>query len=427
MLPQKSARTVTPVAEYAPASFAPAWLLMLIVAAALSIPVVAHSQALTTLYNFQGPSADGQEPCALTSGPNGTLFGVTYFGGAFNFGTVFNVDASGHETVLHSFTDGKDGENPCSRLSTGSGGTLYGTTIYGAKENGTVFQIQGDHLNAAYDFPGGPLGSFPSSVVEGPDGALYGTTSQGGGTQCPGGCGTIFKLDLLGHETVLHTFQGLDGAFPAAGVICDKRGNLYGTTESGGATAGNNSCPDGCGTVFKLAASGKFTTLHKFTGGSSDGWFVATGPVVDPEGNLYGTTSGGGAYNAGTIYEITAAGEAKILYSFAGAPDGAVPEQITRAANGNLFGVTDEGGSLECTVGVSGCGTVFELDATGAETVLYRFNGIVDGAAPVGPVVLDSRGNIYGTTAEGIKGACSVFSLGCGTVWKLALGAADTP
>lgn len=402
-------------------------LVVLVTAAILFIVPVAGSQTLTTLYTLQGGPADGEEPCAITAGPDGALFGTTYFGGAENFGTAFKIDAGGHDTVLHSFTNGRDGENPCSRLATGSGGTLYGTTIYGGKENGTVFQIRGDHLNAAYDFPGGPLGSFPSGVVEGPGGALYGTTSQGGGGKCPGGCGTIFRLDLLGHETVLHTFQGPDGAFPAAGVTFDKQGNLYGTTESGGAYGGNNSCPDGCGTVFKLAASGKFTTLHKFAGGIADGWFVATAPVVDPEGNLYGTTSGGGAYNAGTIYEITVAGDENILYSFEGAPDGAVPEQITRAANGNLFGVTDEGGSLECTEGVSGCGTVFELDATGTETVLYRFNGIVDGAAPVGPVVLDSHGNIYGATAEGIKGGCSVFSLGCGTVWKLALGPEHTP
>jgi uncharacterized repeat protein (TIGR03803 family) len=400
-----------------------AWV-VLVTTTALSIVPGARSQTLTTLYNFQGGPADGEEPCAVTAGSNGSLFGTTYFGGVSNFGTVFKVNANSHETVLHSFTSGKDGESPCARLAEGSGGTLYGTAIYGGQENGTVFRIQSDYLSAAYDFPGGPLGSFPSGVIEGPDGSLYGATSQGGGGQCAGGCGTIFKLDRLGRETVLYTFQGPDGASPASGVIFDEQGNLYGTTVAGGTNSPN--CPGGCGTVFRLGRSGKFTTLHKFTGGAADGWFVANGVVRDKQGNLYGTTGGGGPYNAGTIYEITPAGE-KLLYSFEGAPDGAVPEQIVRAANGDLFGVTDEGGSLQCTEGVLGCGTVFELDATGRETVLYRFNGIVDGAAPVGPVVLDSHGNIYGTTAEGIKGGCSVFSLGCGTVWKLALGVADIP
>jgi len=395
--------------------------LLLLGAMALLSSLAARSQTLTTLYNFQGPPNDAEVPCAITPGPGGGLLGTSLWGGPSNFGTVFKIDGEGKETVVHSFTGGEDGQDPCALLASGPQGTLFGVTNSGGSGNeGAVFEIQHDQLIGAYDFVGLPAGAFPTGVTYSA-GDLYGTAANGGGGQCPFGCGTIFKLDRFGHETVLHEFQGPDGAYPGSGVVRDREGNLYGTTEGGG----DNSCPNGCGTVFELDKSGNLIVMHDFTYGTGDGWFVATRVIRDSEGNLYGTTSGGGAYGFGTVYEITNVGKERVLYSFQGPPDGATPEQLTLAPNGNLFGVTVSGGLTQCAHS-GGCGTVFKLDTRGKETVLYRFGGVTDGAAPAGNVLLDSHGNLYGTTTEGIKDGCSAFSLGCGTVWKLEVPAVQT-
>lgn len=398
-------------------------LALFVVAGALFCVQSASSQMLTTLYNFQGPPSDGSWPCAgVVLDATGNLYGTTQFGGQDDDGTTFKLDTNGMETLLHSFTAGTDGENPCDPLAIGPRNELFGTALYGGYNgNGTVFVIQNDKFKAAYDFPGGSDGSFPDGLQYS-NGALYGTTAQGGNAQCAGGCGTIFKLDRFGHQTVLYSFHGSDGRGPGAGVIRDEKGNLYGTTNFGGQ---NNLCPPyGCGTVFKLDPLNKLTVLHSFTGGANDGWFVVTGVVQDSKGNLFGTTSGGGTWNMGTIYEITNGGEEKVLYNFSGPPDGATPNQLFLAPNDMLYGTTYSGGDATQCVGLGGgCGTIFMADKLGHERVLYRFSGITDGAQPTGPVVFDSEGNMYGTTQSGVEGACPFEPhYGCGTVWKLELG-----
>lgn len=178
-------------------------------------------------------------------------------------------------------------------------------------------------------------------------------------------------------------------------------------------------CPQqgGCGTVFKLDPHGTLTVLYSFLGGT-DGWDVQNGVVRDSEGNLYGTTLGGGTASFGTIFEITPAGAEKILYSFAGAPDGADPSQIV-LDNSTLYGTTYTGGNYNCDGLTGGCGTIFQFDKAG-EQVLYRFSGSFDGAQPFGAIALDSEGNLYGTTQSGIHNGCTPFPYGCGTVWKFA-------
>ena len=385
---------------------------------------LATAQTLTTLYNLQGGSSDGNWPCGIIRDPAGNLYGEAQFGGPQNAGAIFELNTTNKETVLHMFK-GPDGQAPCSSLLRLPSGDLYGTTIYGGDgENGTVFRIHNGSLVASYKFLGGIDGQNPfSGLTENVDGALYGTTAGGGtGNACPGGCGTVFKFDQSGHKTIVYNFHGADGANPGGTLIHDAEGNLYGTTSVGGA---NQMCPQqgGCGTVFKLNPQGSLTVLYSFLGGT-DGWDVQNGVVRDTEGNLYGTTLGGGTASFGTIFEITHDGTEKILYSFTGAPDGADPSQIV-LHNSTLYGTTYTGGNYNCDGLTGGCGTVFQFDKEGREQVLYRFSGSFDGAQPFGSIAIDSEGNIYGTTQSGVKNGCTPFPYGCGTVWKLAPASAQ--
>jgi uncharacterized repeat protein (TIGR03803 family) len=168
-------------------------------------------------------------------------------------------------------------------------------------------------------------------------GNLYGTTHQGGAFQL----GTVFKIDLAGVETVLYSFAGgTDGGEPEAGLIQDAAGNLYGTTHYGG----GGSCSDGCGTVFKLDPAGVETVLYMFTG-NPDGGSPLSNLVEDAAGNLYGTTLYGGSSGKGIVFEVdTATGAETVLHSFRGR-DGAAPQAgLVRDAKGNLYGTTPEGG-----------------------------------------------------------------------------------
>jgi len=267
-----------------------------------------------------------------------------------------------------------------------------------------------------HTFTNAPDGASPTGSVLDAKGNLYGTTDYGGDSACdaPYGCGTVFKLDTTGKETVLYSFTGAggDGANPWAGLVLDAKGNLYGTTTAGGNLA--CSAPDGCGTVFKLDTTGKESVLYSFIG-SPDGSKPESGLVLDAKGNLYGTTRDGGAYDNGTVFELDTTGNESVLYSFTGGADGSTPEaKVVRDAQGNLYGMTKVGGAY-------GYGTVFELNTTGNETVLYSFAGGTDGSDPRGPVLLDTQGNLYGMTDNGGDLACvpADGGYGCGTVFKL--------
>jgi uncharacterized repeat protein (TIGR03803 family) len=204
--------------------------------------------------------------------------------------------------------------------------------------------------------------------------------------------------------TVLHTFFGRGGRVPVAGVIQDAEGNLYGTTAGGGA-------PD-LGTVFKLSKTGKFTVLHSFAGGS-DGAAPDGGVIRDASGNLYGTTAKGGAGNLGTVFEVDTTGKETVLFSFGGLRGRQPVAGVIQDAEGNLYGTTSQGGA-------NLVGTVFKLSKTGKETVLYNFcsqSGCADGYSPRAGVIRDSQGNLYGTTSLGGNNQCNE---GCGTVFKLS-------
>jgi len=263
-----------------------------------------------------------------------------------------------------------------------------------------------------YRFTGGTDGSQPfAGLILDTSGNLYGTTPQGGAF----GNGVVFKLtknsDGSWTESVLHAFAGgTDGATPYAEVTFDTSGNLYGTTQYGGASS--------AGTVFQLApnSDGTWTerVLYSFTGGS-DGANPFSGVIFDGGGNLYGTTYYGGASGAGVVYKLTPNSDGtwieRVLHTFTGGLDGMIPSgTLVFDPMGRLYGVAQ---------GVNGdYGNVFKLTlgANGkwSDQVLYVFQGDQDGAYPVGGVVLDTAGNLYGTTNAGFNtrgGAGQLFKL----------------
>jgi uncharacterized repeat protein (TIGR03803 family) len=281
----------------------------------------------TVLYSFSG-GADGSEPgAAPILDSAGNLYGTTQRGGdlsltdCFNVGcgVVFELDTTSHETVLHTFEGGSDGIEPTASLIRDGAGNLYGTTIAGGSgpcaEVGTfpgcgiIFKVSpAVHERVLYTFTGGPDGSGPNQVIRDSAGKLYGTAVTGGNLSCSiagsMGCGVVFELSLAGQQTVLHPFAGgSDGAFPAAGLVRDSAGNLYGTTSLGGTSAARQCVGVGCGIVFKLDASGTETILHSFH--FSDGDSPQVGLVRDQRGNLYGTTAFGGSTdcNCGVVFK----------------------------------------------------------------------------------------------------------------------------
>lgn len=260
----------------------------------------------------------------------------------------------------------------------------------------------------------GKNGAEPvGTVVLDGAGNIYGTTGTGGIGPCADGCGAAFMLTKTGKQVGVFSFNGTDGLNPYAGLLHETNGNFYGTTVYGGDT--NCNPPYGCGTVFRLSKTGRETILHKFTG-TPDGWFPEALLVGDSSGNLYGTTYLGGTSGLGAIFKIDTSGKETILYSFAGPPEGGGDgafsyEGVIRDASGNLYGVTSRGGTF-------GAGVVYELDAAGNETLLYSFTGGTDGSDPDSVLLLDSQGNLYGTTASGGNSECG--GTGCGVVFELS-------
>ncbi|HSC17888.1 MAG TPA: choice-of-anchor tandem repeat GloVer-containing protein [Rhizomicrobium sp.] len=252
------------------------------------------------------------------------------------------------------------------------------------------------NLVPLYTFQGGDDGARPyGALVRDKAGNLYGTTNEGGGA-C--NCGTVFKLTAAGQESILHAFVGgNDGAHPFAGLVRDGQGDFYGTTPEGGAY---NS-----GTVFKVTAKGKESIVYSFSGGA-DGAQPYGALIVGPDGNLYGTTQHGGTHNSGTVFKLTPAGAESVLYAFTGGIDGNTPmAELIRDDAGNLYSTTVYGGT-------SKAGVVFKLDPAGNETVLHSFKNLQDGAFPESGLILDKVGNLYGTAfLAGPYGSGNVFRI----------------
>jgi len=377
------------------------------------------AQTVTTLFRFDG--SDGSAPNALIQGTDGNLYGTAGYGAMNNtFGTVFKITPSGTLTTLYVFcTDFPvcaDGGNPFAGLVQATNGSFYGTTYSGgAYGQGTVFKITpSGALTTLYSFcpqTGCIDGADPAAaLVQATNGYLYGTAQSGGANNF----GTVFRITPSGTLTTLYSFCAqsgcTDGAQPDAGLVQATNGNLYGTTAGGGA--------NGYGTVFKITPSGTLTGLHSFCSqnGCRDGAQPSGGLVQATNGSFYGTTPKGGAHGYGTVFRITPSGALATLHSFcaeAGCADGANPSAgLIQATDGDFYGTASTGGA-------NGYGTVFRITPSGALTTLYSFcsqSACTDGEYPVTGLVQDTNGELYGTTSGG--GA----NLYYGTVFSLSLG-----
>jgi uncharacterized repeat protein (TIGR03803 family) len=339
-----------------------------------SIAAVAASsaQSFNTLASFDFTNGDEPFSMSLIQATNGDYFGTTFYGGEYSGGTVFKVTSSGALTTIYDFcseSDCSDGKELLGGLVEATNGALYGTTIYGGVNTCTI----------------------------------YGQSTS---------CGTIFKITLGGKLTTLDSFDGTNGALPYSAMIQAGDGDLYGTTGSGGAY--------NYGTVFKMTLAGQLTTLYSFcaVSGCPDG-NSPQALLQGSDGNFYGTTLGGGANRAGTVFKITPAGTLTTLYSFcsqSGCSDGyGSYSGLVQGSNGNFYGTTSAGGIgtvPSCDEsGGSGYGTIFEITPSGVLTTLHSFKNS-DGSTPDSGVVQATDGNFYGTTAcGGADGAGTIFQM----------------
>ncbi len=306
--------------------------------------------------------------------------------------------ASAADTIktLHTFAGSpKDGAQPYGGLIQGRDGNFYGTTYSGGGSDlGTVFSITGAGvLSNVYNFGGSSDGKNPEAgLIQGSDGFLYGTT-YGGGT---GGAGTVFKVGTTGGLTTLHYFTGVaDGGYPQAGIVQGSDSNYYGTTSGGGAS--------GAGTLFVVFPAG-FISEYSFTGGTN-GVNPKAGLVQGTDGSFYGTTYSGGVSNAGAVFRYSLGNGLTPLYNFTGGEDGANPQgALVEGIDSNFYGTTFGG--------AYGYGTVFRISSAGTLTVLWIFGDGSDGGNPEGGLILGQDDNFYGTTSTGgTSGAGTVFKI----------------
>ena len=270
---------------------------------------------LTTLYTFceQDLCPDGYRPFAgLAIGPDGNLYGTTSGGGSQFQGTVFRITPGGSLTTLHGFS-GTDGNDPAATLLLASDGNFYGTTSGGGANDGrgTIFRISlSGQFTSLVTFCGQTIGpcvygyAINAPLMQGADGQLYGTAYEGGDGGClnlDAPCGTVFKITLDGNLTLVHTFDGYDGASPQAGLVEGLDGNYYGATTGGGSYT--NCYPYGCGTIFRMTPAGDVTVLHAFL--NIDGSAPASAVLSAADGNLYGTTYEGGSSSLGTLFSVS--------------------------------------------------------------------------------------------------------------------------
>lgn len=371
----------------------------------------AGAQTFTVLHAFTG-GLDGGGPYTGAVDAAGNFYG-TAGGGAHHSGMVFKLSQKNGTWVvsaLYNFMGGSDGEGPQNGVVFGHDGALYGTTVAGGTaSDGTVFKLQPSPTichsilcpwdeTVVHSFAGGADGAQPSSSISfDAAGNFYGTTQNGGAGMYCGqtGCGVVYKLSPANGgwtESIVYAFNGgADGENPAGGVVMNAAGDFFGTC--------NDNCPIH-GSVYELTPNGSGYTkswLYKFTGGSDGAG--PNGLIIDSSGNLYGTTTADGSGGGGTAYDLQPQGSQwffGVLYPLVNLnPHDYGPlAPLTMDAAGNLYGTSFSGGQY-------GAGSVFKLTRAGGGwnyTSLHDFTGGDDGGGPESPVVLDSQGNVYGTT-----------------------------
>lgn len=367
-------------------------------------PAEPAANAYKLLYSFKG-MFDGADPQSGLIDVNGELYGTTYeggtkMGGVSGEGTVYRVDTSGHERVIHRFKLGSGGRFPTTGL-VNIDDTLYGTTEsseYGS--DGTVFSVSASgRERTVYRFNYSIDGAGPQGLIavkrELYGTMMFGTAGKNCGPPSAPGCGTLFAVVPNGAERLIYTFANAkDGQYPSGHPIY-LNGTLYGAAAAGG--------KNGFGAIFAVTPAGKERVVYSFKG-VPDG--RAPQGVIAEGGVLYGTTELGGSHNLGTVFRVTTGGQERVLHSFKGPADGANPHDGAYpfaaslvAVRGTLYGTTPDGGIGGCRVGSQtiGCGTVFAVTPSGAEHVLYRFTGGTDSAAPYAGLTY-LGGRLYGTT-----------------------------
>jgi uncharacterized repeat protein (TIGR03803 family) len=310
---------------------------------AVSVPLgnaQAAKSTFSVLYTFTGGD-DGANPLAgLIADKQGNLYGTAEQGGTDNVGTVFELGPNGIQSVLLTF-DNANGRHPLyGNLIADKAGNFYGTTYSGGNNYGSAYKLAPDETETVlYNFAGGSDGRYPTyGLIEDKHGNLYGTTYEGGANKD----GEVFEVTPDGNETVLYSFCSAtnctDGTGPYSQLVIDKSGNLFGTTINGGAAD--------WGTLFKLTPDGTETVLHSFTGGTADGCYPFAGVIVDKSGNFYGTTDECGPGADGTVFKIAPDGTETLLYGFSGGNDGMSSKAaLVQDKDGNLYGTTTLGGS----------------------------------------------------------------------------------
>ncbi|MGA7292640.1 MAG: choice-of-anchor tandem repeat GloVer-containing protein [Terriglobales bacterium] len=391
-------------------------ILTILVAAAMfsGVVVSAQAQTFTSLYSFQ--STNGAYPQGLVQGTNGYLYGATTAGGdEFDSGTFFKISTSDKQTTICDFYDigpCRDAQAPTANLVLGASGAFYGVDT-----NGQVFKITAGGKLTILSTSSNSVSVSP--LVLASNGDFYGTMKLGGVyDNCFGYCGSVFKMTAGGKLTTLHSFCEVvqngactDGDEPEYALVEGSDGNLYGTT-SGGGTDGVNA---GYGTIFKITPTGTLTTIYNFPGYTQS----SSALIEGADGNFYGTTADGGSgkYGAGgTFFSVTSSGDLTTLYNFCSlqnCADGQQPANIYLATDGNFYGITWFGG-------LNNQGTIFQFTPSGTLTTLHNFDG-TDGSGPNGGGTLmqDTNGTFYGTMQEGGESWPTCSPVCDGTIFSL--------
>ncbi len=378
----------------------------------------AHAAQFASLHSFSG--TDGETPAAaLVQGVDGAIYGVAAHGGNFaavppdGAGTIFRKQQGAPLVTLHVF-NGADGATPNSLIQAADG-TFYGTTSFGGPPaepagNGTIFRVEPTGgITTLYVFPGGSGGAFPRPIVQGIDGALYGTAYGGIEIQATQFGGFVFRFDPVSREMRrLHEFGGPDGRTPLGPLFQAGDGFFYGTSQRGGAA--------NAGVVYKVDANGVFSLMHALAAGfPSEGSGPKGGVVQASDGNFYGTTEYGTYY--GTIFRMDASGNYSVLHRFDSyASTGSRPlNGLVEGSDGFLYGTTSLGGAP--TSDPNRNGVVYRMDLSGIVQVLHTFTGS-DGASPWAGVIQGVDGAFYGSTIVG--GSNSL-----GTLFRLSVAPAE--
>lgn len=416
-------------------------LFTLLVVAAAAAP----AQTYAILHSFAA-GTDGATPNPMISDGQGNFYGTTRFGGITSCnldtcGTVFKIDSAGNETILYRFQGGNNGSNPLAAPVLDAKGNLYGTTqgngfVAGAS---VVFKVEPNGNETSISMTGPNSCCLDSPLAVDAEGNLYGMSPYSGQPNCGVadnglGCGTLFKITPSRQFEVLHVFTGTDGIQPEGGVVLDAQGNIYGTAVWGGDLKckypgwGVGGGP-GCGTIYKLEPSGKFTVLHTFTG-PNDGSYPL-GLIIDSDGNLYGIADSGGdiiphsnyEYGLGTVFKVDASGKFSVLFTFT--PETTLnylyASHLVRDSQGNLYGI-------EQANNCGGGGCIFKIDPQGNYTVVYAFTFEESGDPAyynAMGLILGPDGDFYGSTGlgESAQPSCDDEGItqGCGSIFHLVL------